>query len=626
MSSWVLLLAALAACVRLASTEGDPLPPALVELVRSSPISSIQDLQLLLAPDSVDEDPDSQTSRRRHANTSKRVPRSLAAEQAQQAVCKVRTEVLEVTRDMLDRRNANFMLWPPCVEVQRCSGCCNSRAIQCVPMVTRTRYLQVLKIQYVNRKSHYEKAVISVQDHVECRCQISAPPPAPRTTAKKPQHALQPQRPAPKTLPLKTLSKEELHKQDELKQNQNLRPDYRDSQHALQPEHTDYKRVPEQPSTTRTPATQTQTSRSPVPERRKQTEQTPLQGGGQGKAPQPTQETHGVRRDEGERKPPHRSGDGSTVWPHAEQQPHPHTHPHRQSPNLTAQERPAVESRTHTHPHPHRQSPNLTAQERPAVESRTHTHPHPHRQSPNLTAQERPAVESRTHTHPHPHRQSPNLTAQERPAVESRTHTHHTQAGSPLQQGSVAHNQDHNHNHSQDHNHNHNQDHNPNQDHSHSRNQSQDHNHNHSQDHNQDHSHSQSQNHSHDHNHNPNQSEQTQHAIEQQKDSERSETEGGRLLQLNLQEKQELLLLQRKLEQEKEELQRHSHHHHEQQHHLHHQVPVHTTTQKPVTSALITARPPPPTKRAPVRYDPFRRRLRKNRRRMSKAAMRAMLM
>lgn len=68
---------------------------------------------------------------------------SVEAQPAQQAACKVRTEVMEVTRSMLDRRNANFLLWPPCVEVQRCSGCCNTRVLQCVPTVTSSRYLQV---------------------------------------------------------------------------------------------------------------------------------------------------------------------------------------------------------------------------------------------------------------------------------------------------------------------------------------------------------------------------------------------------------------------------------------------------------------------------------------------------
>ena len=36
--------------------QGEPLPAALVELVRNSPISSIEDLQLLLLTDSVGKD------------------------------------------------------------------------------------------------------------------------------------------------------------------------------------------------------------------------------------------------------------------------------------------------------------------------------------------------------------------------------------------------------------------------------------------------------------------------------------------------------------------------------------------------------------------------------------------
>src|SRR4029434_10745984 len=65
------------------------------------------------------------------------------AQPAQQAQCKVRTQVTEVTRGMLDRSNADFLLWPPCVEVQRCSGCCNTKSLHCVPVLTHTRYLQV---------------------------------------------------------------------------------------------------------------------------------------------------------------------------------------------------------------------------------------------------------------------------------------------------------------------------------------------------------------------------------------------------------------------------------------------------------------------------------------------------
>uniref|UniRef100_A0A8C6T6L6 Platelet-derived growth factor subunit B n=1 Tax=Neogobius melanostomus TaxID=47308 RepID=A0A8C6T6L6_9GOBI len=110
------------------------------------------------------------------------------AQPAQQALCKVRTEVVEVTRSMLDRSNANFLLWPPCVEVQRCSGCCNTKTLQCVPVVTHTRYLQVMKIEYINKRPTYAKAVVSVVDHVECRCQVAPRQPAPKKKSARRQH------------------------------------------------------------------------------------------------------------------------------------------------------------------------------------------------------------------------------------------------------------------------------------------------------------------------------------------------------------------------------------------------------------------------------------------------------
>ncbi|XP_078125963.1 uncharacterized protein pdgfbb isoform X1 [Sander vitreus] len=218
MSSWVqLLLALLAACLQCGVAEGEPLPAALVELVRNSPISSIEDLQLLLLTDSVDEEDGISA-----ANGGHRLPRSLDAQPAQQALCKVRTEVVEVTRAMLDRSNANFLLWPPCVEVQRCSGCCNTKSLQCVPVVTHTRYLQVMKIEYINKRPTYAKAVVSVVDHVECRCQPAPRPSVPKKKSSRRQHNHQHRN---QTLSqghgqVKVHSKDELHQWDELKQNQ----------------------------------------------------------------------------------------------------------------------------------------------------------------------------------------------------------------------------------------------------------------------------------------------------------------------------------------------------------------------------------------------------------------------
>ncbi|KAI5619290.1 hypothetical protein C0J50_21321, partial [Silurus asotus] len=140
---------------------------------------------------------------------------SVDAQPAQQAQCKVRTEVMEVTRSMLDRSNANFLLWPPCVEVQRCSGCCNTKNLKCVAVLTHTRYLQVMKIQYMNMRPVYNKAVVSVNDHVECRCQAVPRPASRRKSTASKQEA--------RDRPGKHRFKDELHRRDELKPNQRLK-------------------------------------------------------------------------------------------------------------------------------------------------------------------------------------------------------------------------------------------------------------------------------------------------------------------------------------------------------------------------------------------------------------------
>lgn len=75
------------------------------------------------------------------------LPGSLAAaEPAVIAECKTRTEVFQISRNLIDHTNANFLVWPPCVEVQRCSGCCNNRNVQCRASQVQMRPVQVRRI------------------------------------------------------------------------------------------------------------------------------------------------------------------------------------------------------------------------------------------------------------------------------------------------------------------------------------------------------------------------------------------------------------------------------------------------------------------------------------------------
>ncbi|XP_014845842.1 PREDICTED: histone-lysine N-methyltransferase, H3 lysine-79 specific-like isoform X1 [Poecilia mexicana] len=243
MKSWVLLplllAALLSARLRLGNAEGDPLPQSLIDLVWDSPISSVEDLKLLLQQQessTIEDKEDEHDSLLSPIHG--RYIRSLEAQQAQKAECKVRTEVMEITRSMVDRSNANFLVWPQCVEVQRCSGCCNSRHLQCVPVVNATRNLKVTKIVYRNQRRFNEDVIIPVVDHVSCRLQATPPstssssssstvfasqpnplPPPPQRHPASSLPLFPPHNPHP--LPPKTpTSKADLHRHDDLKHNQ----------------------------------------------------------------------------------------------------------------------------------------------------------------------------------------------------------------------------------------------------------------------------------------------------------------------------------------------------------------------------------------------------------------------
>ena len=51
--------------------------------------------------------------------------------------------------------------------------------------------LQVMKIEYINKRPTYAKAVVSVIDHVECRCQPAPRPPVPKKKSSRRQHSHQ---------------------------------------------------------------------------------------------------------------------------------------------------------------------------------------------------------------------------------------------------------------------------------------------------------------------------------------------------------------------------------------------------------------------------------------------------
>ncbi|XP_014378307.1 platelet-derived growth factor subunit B [Alligator sinensis] len=166
----------------LISTEGDPIPEELYKMLSDRSVRTIRDLQHALQIDSVEQgngpslDLNSTQTHLGHdpvplSRGRRSVDGLAAAEPAVLAECKTRTAVFEISRSMVDSTNANFVVWPPCVEVQRCSGCCNNRNVQCRPMRVRVRHIQVNKIEFVQKKPNFKKVIVPLEDHVDCRCE-----------------------------------------------------------------------------------------------------------------------------------------------------------------------------------------------------------------------------------------------------------------------------------------------------------------------------------------------------------------------------------------------------------------------------------------------------------------------
>ncbi|XP_061839831.1 platelet-derived growth factor subunit A-like isoform X3 [Nerophis lumbriciformis] len=133
-------------CLVPATAEESPLPREILERLSRSEIRSTSDLQRLLEIDTV------------------------VVEEALPAGCKVRTTIYEIPRSQVDATAANFIIWPSCVEVKRCTGCCNTSNMRCQASRKHHRTVRVAKVEYVRRRPKLREVQVKLEDHLECAC------------------------------------------------------------------------------------------------------------------------------------------------------------------------------------------------------------------------------------------------------------------------------------------------------------------------------------------------------------------------------------------------------------------------------------------------------------------------